>query len=142
MGVLLGGVIPAILFGLFAILQKAGKNAGISVGMFLLVVGSVIAVCGLIYLFGLNDPKTINGKSALYTALAGICWAVAIGLIQYTLIYFNLPISKLAPLYNTNTLIAVVLGLIVFSEWKSLNLWELGLGTVLIVMGGILVSKS
>jgi transporter family protein len=41
-----------------------------------------------------------------------------------------------------DTLFAVLGGLILFAEWKSVNSLPVFLGTILIVVGGILVSRA
>ena len=69
-------------------------------------------------------------------------WGIASGLVAYTLLNFEVPISQLVPLYNMNTLVAVILALIVFSEWKDLHTIKLLSGTALIVTGAILVGNS
>ena len=40
-----------------------------------------------------------------------------------------------------NTLVAVVGALFIFSEWKDANLVKLGFGTIMIILGGVLVSS-
>lgn len=66
----------------------------------------------------------------------------ASGLVAYTLLNFNVPISQLVPLYNMNTLVAVVLALIIFAEWRDLHAIKLLSGSALIVLGAILVANS
>ena len=59
-----------------------------------------------------------------------------------TLLHLDGQIAQLVPLYNMNTLVAVILALIVFSEWQELQLVKLLLGTVLIVAGAIFVANA
>ena len=51
-------------------------------------------------------------------------------------------VIQLAPLYNMNTMVAVLIGLWAFSEWKELDMLRLLSGVVLIVIGGTLVSRA
>lgn len=50
--------------------------------------------------------------------------------------------SKLVPLFNMNTLVAVCLGLLVFSEWKNVHVLQLAVASVLIIIGGILATNA
>ena len=69
-------------------------------------------------------------------------WGIASGLVAYSLLHFNVPISQLVPLYNMNTLVAVLLALVVFSEWKDLHTLKLLFGTVLIAIGAVFVANA
>jgi len=51
------------------------------------------------------------------------------------------PVSRLTPIYNTNTLVAVLLGIILLRELPTgASTIKVLIGAVLIVIGGILVS--
>lgn len=141
MGLWIGGIIPALLLGVFGVLQKASNKAGISIGMYLVVSGIAVTVTGLLYLVVVPD-KSITGRAAVFTLSAAVCWCVAMALVQYAITGFDIEISRLVPLYNMNTLVAVILGLVVFSEWENLNLSRMLVGSICIVAGGILVAKS
>ena len=141
MGYLIGGVLPALILGVFSILQKLSTKNGISPGMFLIVVGINIIAVGLVYCFFANE-FAVSWRSGFYASLTGIAWAVATGLVSYTLAKYQIPISKLVPIFNMNTLVAVCLGLIVFAEWKNINMPKLFIASILIVAGGTLASKA
>jgi uncharacterized membrane protein len=72
----------------------------------------------------------------------GLTWGIASGLVAYSLLNFSVPISQLVPLYNMNTLVAVLLALLIFSEWRDLNTIKLISGSVLIVIGAIFVANA
>ena len=72
----------------------------------------------------------------------GLTWAVAAGLVAFALSKYSTPISKLVPLYNMNTLVAVCIGLVAFAEWKDVHISKLIIGSVLVVIGGTLVANS
>ena len=72
----------------------------------------------------------------------GICWAVAAGLVAFALKKYSVPIAKLVPLYNTNTLAAVLIGLFIFAESKDLNTTKLTFGSLLIAVSAFLVATS
>ena len=49
----------------------------------------------------------------------------------------NSTLSKLAPLYNMNTLVVVLLALVVYAEWRDVHLAKLLAGAALVVLGGL-----
>ena len=141
MGTLIGGIIPALLLGVFGVLQKAANNNGIGVGIYLVLSGMSITLIGVVVYLAFPD-KAVSVRSALPTCSGALLWAVSMVLIQLAISNYNVEISKLIPLVNMNTLIAVLLGLYFFSEWNSMNLLTLGVGACCIVIGGILVTVS
>lgn len=129
-------------------LQRAAKSGhqtwdkhGISPGILLAVMGVQIVIIGLVYSFVFKE-YTLTLKSGILTSCTGIVWACATCFISVALSKYNMPISNLVPLFNMNTLVAVCLGLVVFAEWKNINLIRLFAASVLIVIGGILATKA
>ena len=141
LGIIVGGVVPASCFGLSGVFAKSSTNHGISTGLYLLIVGAAVLVTGGIYCFAENE-YTISLRSGIFATLAGLVWAVGAGLVAFALNQYGTPISKLVPLYNTNTLIAVVLGVWVFAEWKELSVSQLLVGSIFVVIGGVLVARA
>jgi transporter family protein len=137
----LGGFLPAILYGLAGVLQKASARAGGSVPLYLMVFGLATCLTGLIYRQVTGD-STFSGRAALWALLAGALFATGAGLISTALIRYDASISQLSPLYNMNILITVVLGLLVFSEWEFVTTPRLLIGTAVILFGGWLVSGA
>ena len=138
---LIGGFLPAFIYGGSAIFQKLSTNVGISISTYLVAVGIGVVVAGLgFHFFGNSVPFSIKASS--YAGLFGLTWGIASGLVAYSLLHFDIPISQLVPLYNMNTLIAVLLALLIFSEWKDLNTIKLLAGSALIVMGAIFVANA
>ncbi len=139
--ILLGGVLPAVLLGMTGIFQKLSANARIGTGPFLIGVGITTAVVGGVFML-LERDVTVSQKSALYTILFGLVWATAIGCIAIALRRFDGQISQLVPLYNMNTLVAVLIGLVVLAEWRTVDPRKLAVAAVLIVAGGILAARA
>ena len=139
--ILLGGVLPALMLGVASIFQKFSANGGIGTGPFLIGVGITTVLVGGIFL-AVEKQVTVTGQSAAFTLLYGLVWAAATGFVAIALRRYGGQISQLAPLYNMNTLVAVVLGLIIFAEWKNVDPWKLLLAAVLIVAGGVLASRA
>jgi uncharacterized membrane protein len=64
------------------------------------------------------------------------------GLILLAFDRFGASVSQLAPLYNMNTLVVVLLGLLIFSEWKQVRPVPLLIGSLLIVLGAVFVARA
>ena len=138
---LLGGFLPALIYGGSALFQKISTNLGISLSAYLVATGIGVAIVGIGF-YTIDNSFSFSIKSGLSACTFGLTWGIASGLVAYTLLNFEVPISQLVPLYNMNTLVAVILALIVFSEWKELHTIKLLSGSVLIVAGAILVANS
>ena len=137
----IGGFLPALIYGGSALFQKLSTSLGISLSAYLVATGIGIAIVGVGF-YIIDNSFAFSIKSGLYAGAFGLTWGIASGLVAYTLLNFEVPISQLVPLYNMNTLVAVILALIVFSEWKELHTLKLLSGSVLIVAGAILVANS
>ncbi len=138
---MIGGFIPAILLGVVNVLMKLGVKEETSLTKYLMVSGVAIFIYGTIGNF-INGGKSLGLASAGYAVAMGVVWATAILCIVYALSTLRMPVSVVIPLVNTNTLVTVILGAIIFSEWKDLDPVKLCVGTVLIVIGTSLVSAS
>jgi uncharacterized membrane protein len=139
-GILVGGIIPAFGYSAFAIGTKFASQSGLGAGPLLVVVGLACALAGAGFWWAL--PAAFDARSLAWGAVSGLAWAVGTGFVSLALVRWGTPIAKLNPIYNTNTLITVVLGLVVFSEWKQVNPWQLVGGAVLILAGSLLVSGA
>lgn len=139
-GILVGGIIPAFGYSVFAIGTKFATQGGLGAGPLLVLVGAACALAGAGFWWAL--PAGIDPRSAGWGALSGLAWAVSTGFVSLALSRFCTPISKLNPIYNTNTLITVVLGLVVFSEWRQVQPLQLLGGAALILAGSLLVSGA
>jgi len=140
-GIIVGGLIPALFFGISGIFVKASTSSGIGLGIYLLTVGAGVLMAGLIFYY-FEPQADINIRSGFFAWSAGFCWAVGGGLVALALLKYGTPIATLVPLYNMNTLVTVLLGLIIFAEWQDVDLVKLLGGTLLIVVGGSLVATS
>ena len=120
---------------------KASTEKGISIPLYIICTGGATLLVGLIMLFVMRDMK-ITMASGGYAFGAGALWALAISGVMIALQNYNASISVLAPLYNTNTLITVALGLWLFSEWQVVKVPQLLLGSLLIVIGGVVVARA
>jgi uncharacterized membrane protein len=142
-GIILGGLIPAFLYGFSAITMKAGAGHQISTSNYLMIIGIVIFLIGLLVKPILStQSESLNSTAIIFSVSSGLLWALGTTLVSYSIVRFSTPIAILTPLYNMNTLVAVLGGIIIFSEWKTINSVPVFIGTILIVCGGILLSKA
>ena len=140
-GIIIGGVMPAVLLGLFSLFQKMGAREGVGPEVFLLIGGLVIAAIGGTFAFTSKLGRfTLQG--VIWSIISGACWAIATACVSYALFYYNTPMSKLAPVFNSNTLTTIVLSMLLFGEWKELSVVKVLFGAVLIIIGAIIVSQA
>jgi transporter family protein len=140
-GLIVGGIIPALLFGVCNVSSKASIQASIGTGPYLILCGLAVSLVGVVVSFFFGD-RTVNSTSAAYAFLFGLLWASGAGFVAIGLSKYQVPVSKLSPLYNTNTLVTVLLALVIFSEWKEVDVPQLVGGAALIVFGSLLVSNA
>lgn len=134
------GIIAAVCFGLNTIIYKIAVQKG----NFSPYLGSFIFGLGVIFIFGLfllfRPSFEFDLKSSVFAAVAGIIWglgfiAVAVAIAKGS------DVARLAPIYNSNTIIAVVLGIILLKEIPDASqMFRVIGGAVLIVIGAVLVS--
>jgi len=141
LGTIVGGLLPALFYGASSVFAKVSANAGMSAGGHLIYTGIAISLVG-VALSIVMPGQAISPPAISASLLFGTLWALGAGCVTVALYRYDAVLSKLAPLYNTNTLIAIVLGLIVFSEWQQVDLVKLSVGAIAIVVGGILVSLA
>ena len=141
LAILIGGLLPALLYGGAGVLQKTASRTGIGPGPYILIIGLVATVIGAVLTFVSRDTS-VTWSGAAQTAGFAVLWSAAIVSIMLALGRFEGPVSVIVPLYNMNTLIAVLLGLLVLGEWDGVNHWQLLAGAVLIVAGGALAGTS
>ena len=138
---LIGGLVPAICLGLGTVLMRASLGAGASIPLYLAVVGSVVGLIGWSMLLWTGGPMP-SLRPILFAATMGATWATAIACMAYGIGVLKLPVSIIAPLTNSNALVAVIVGAAVFAEWRNLNLSLVALGTVLICAGATVIFFS
>jgi uncharacterized membrane protein len=63
-------------------------------------------------------------------------------LVELAIARYGTPLAKLAPLYNMNTLVVVILALLFFAEARDVAVPKLITGAVMIVIGGMLVARA
>ena len=134
------GLIAAFFFALNTILYKASQQKGNfspNYGILMFAIGIVI-VSGMFFL--LNPSFQFDWKSSGLAIIAGAVWAV--GMICVVIaISQKADVARLAPIYNINTILAVLMGIIFLKEIPDTSqMFRVISGAVLIVIGAILVS--
>ena len=134
------GILASFFFGLNAIVYKIAYQKG----NFSPYYGSLIFGIGVIIVFGLvfllRPSFEFEWKSSGIALAAGAIWAlgflsIAIAVSQ------KADIARLAPIYNTNTIIAVLIGIIFLKEIPDKSqIFRIIAGAVMIVLGAVMVS--
>ena len=140
--IFVGGLIPALAFGLSAVFQKGAIAAGMGAGTTLVVTGAVMAIGGLLLRPMLGEVAW-GGWGAVALALVGAAlFAVASGAINLALVKYAAPISLIAPITVISSLVTVLAGFAVFREYEGIRAWQLLGGALLVVGGAALVATS
>jgi transporter family protein len=121
--------------------MRASLGAGASIPLYLAVVGSVVALLGWSAYIWTGDT-ILSVRPVLLAAAMGMTWTLAIACMAYGMGVLQLPVSIIAPLTNSNALIAVLVGSMAFSEWRNLNLPLVAVGALLICAGATVISLS
>ena len=142
LALLIGGVLPACLWAITAILQKLSTQHNLGPGPFLMAFGAMVLATGLALSILPRGAGEWSWIGLRYALVSGLAYAIATGLISYALLSFGVPISKLAPVLGCNVLITVLLGVFLLGEGASLNIWKAVGGTVAVMLGLALVISA
>ena len=139
--ILLGGLAPAFLFAGSSTMQKVAARTGIGTGPSLAATGLAIMACGGVVT--MLERNVGLGRNGVLPALGfGVLWGAGVACISIAMSRFGGKLSQLVPLYNMNTLVAVAIGLVAFSEWQTVSWARVLVAAVLIVAGGILAATA
>lgn len=140
-GILAGGIIPAVIFGIGGVFVKASNQHGISLSYYILFTGIGVLVFSLIAFFMFNE-KAVNFKSSAYAFSVGVTWIIGALLVAFAVKTYRTPMSIISALNCTACLVTILLSLVIFSEWKETHVIRLMIGSLMIVIGAMLVSTS
>jgi uncharacterized membrane protein len=107
----------------------------------LLMVGGIIFVVGIYWVIGKGPKPVITVPSAIAGVSQGVLWALG---MLFSLFAFRAgaDVSRVVPIFNCNTLVAVLLGIMVLHEVPNLaGAMRILIGSLLIVFGGIIVAR-
>jgi uncharacterized membrane protein len=142
---LLLGLLAAVVYALSGLASKVALNhkyMGVEpalAGLYTALGVTVVFMVYYVYTKGFTLPKQDLG-GIISSVAVGFFWALGV-IFVYTALMRHADISKMAPIYNMNTLIVVLLGIILLKELPDkTQALRVFIGAVLIVVGGILVS--
>lgn len=141
LALLIGGFAPAILFGVAAIFLKVANRDGVGTGPYLMAIGVTVFAMGALFTLWDRD-FAFSAKSAMYIGLYGVVWSVAMICVAIALKRYNAQIGQLVSIYNMNTLVTVLIGLVVLAEWRNVHPTKLITAAVFIGIGGVLAATA
>ena len=134
------GIIAAVCFGFQTVIYKyATQKSNMSpyYASFVFALG-IILIFGIFLLF--RPSYNFDWKSNGMLFASGLIWGIGFLAVAIA-IANNADVARLAPIYNTNTLITVLLGILFLKEIPdTTHMIRIISGAVLIVIGAILVS--
>ena len=139
--IIIGAVLPALLWGITAVFQKMSASSNLGPGPYLAVFGLVICLGGLVFA-RFTQELALNPRGVAFAGLAGLSFTLGTGLLSYALWRFDLPIAKVAPILGANVLVPVLIGTALLGESGSLDVARLFLGTVLVLVGAAIVTSA
>lgn len=137
------GIIASLCWGSYIIASKVAtseKYFGMNpawAALFMLVGIGIVFVIGVIRE---GAPIPVSKPGIGLAVLSGLLWGFGM-YVSLKAISIGADVAKLTPLYNTNTLVAVLLGIILLHELpKAGDIAKVAIGSILIVVGAVLVS--
>jgi hypothetical protein len=142
-GLVIGGIIPAICLGLGTLFVRASLGAGASIPTYLAIVGTTIGALGWLSMAITGHAAGLGATSATaWAACMAVAWSLAIACMSYAMGTLKIPVSIIAPFTNSNCIVALAGGAIVFSEWNHINGPRALAGTLLVVAGATVVATA
>lgn len=137
------GIIASLCWGSYIVASKVAtseKYFGIPPAWAALFMLIGIAIVFLIGTIKAGTPISISKPGIGFAVLSGLLWGLGM-YVSLRAISIGADVAKLVPLFNTNTLVAVLLGIVLLHELPKANdIARVVIGAVLIVIGAILVS--
>ncbi len=140
-GLFVGGLLPAIVWALGTICQKLSNKSGLNLSAYLFFIAAGVVVSGAVAHFVFRD-NTFSVKGGVYALLQGLCFSTGIILFAIGLLRFNVPVAQLSPIAASTTLFTVVFALFLLSEHESINVMRVLFGSVLMMIGAVVVAKA
>lgn len=138
---LIGGLLPTLLLGLGTVLMKLSMREGSSVPNYLVQVGGTVLCVGLICTL-VGGGWVSSPRAQMFAVLMGLAWASAIGSMAYAISTLGVPVSIIAPLTNSNALVALAISALVFRELATLDGPRVLAGAIMIVVGAGIVATA
>jgi uncharacterized membrane protein len=138
-------LLSMVCWGSYIVVAKVATSAkycglGPKWAAILMIVG-IIAVFGVYAAMSKDSRPTISASSAAAGIFTGVLWALGM-VFSFLAMKTGADVSRLVPIYNCNTLIAVLLGIMFLHEMPNFaGAVRLMIGSILIVIGGIIVAR-
>ena len=135
------GLLASLFFGINAIVYKvAAVNSNMNMFLSIVFYGIGILLTFIVIYLVKFSPSPVSFKWTGLMILAGVIWALAFLMVAIAISH-GADLAKLSPIYNTNTLITVILGIVLLREIPSAAAsLRVILGAVLIIIGSVLVA--
>jgi uncharacterized membrane protein len=108
---------------------------------------TILMFVGIVVVFGIYTAMSKEARPEITTGSAaagimtGVLWALGM-MFSFLAFRTGADVSRLVPIYNCNTLIAVLAGIMILHEMPDFaGAVRLIIGSVLIVAGGVLVAR-
>lgn len=137
------GILASLAWGTYVILLKKATSEQYY-GLASLVAFFVMSL-GILFVsttgFILEGSRAFFEQGMGIAFASGVLWGIGMSSVTLALSSSKTLVSKLTPLYNTNTLVAVLLGILLLNEVPEQRMAIL-VGAILVVLGGILVTRK
>jgi uncharacterized membrane protein len=141
LALLVGGVLPALCFGVDGLASKLAARAGLGLAPLVVITGLCVTLGGVaLYAFGAD--RTWSHAGAAWASAKGLAWVSGTALVVFAITRLDAPLAKIAPIYATSVIISVVLALALLGEAERLAIGRLVLGVALAVVGLALVASA
>ncbi len=141
---LIYGIIAALFWGSYIIAAKVASsekyfNVSSRYMSLFMLIGIAVVFLGIFFFS--EKPAVLPSRMGMgFGILAGMIWALGM-FFALKAITAGADVARLTPIYNTNTLIAVLLGIILLHELPTAGqAIKVIIGALLIVVGSVLVS--
>lgn len=139
------GIVASLAWGIYIFLLKIAisekqYNIPPSAAFGAMSLG-ILGVALITFLAMSSNISSFSLTGAGIALASGLVWGVGMACVIQALSKLYTPIAKLTPLYNTNTLVATILGILLLKE-VPYHISTVILGAILVVLGGVLVTRQ
>jgi len=138
-------IIASLAWGVYVFLFKiaiGGKHHRVSLSGAFGAMSLGILFAALAAFVATNSSILSSSLTGAGVAMAsGVVWGTGMACVALALSKPSTTIAKLTPLYNTNTLVATVLGILLLRE-THYQMAAVISGAILVVLGGILIARQ
>lgn len=141
-GLVVGGLFPALLWAMGDILQKLSNKSSPSIGVYLVSVGLGATLLGLV-LVVFSTEKVFEWRGVLFAFCQGLCFAGGISLLALSIMKYGAAISTVVPLAAIpRVFFTVIFAFIVLGEHTDVQPLRLGVGVILLLSGALVVASA